>query len=247
MKNVVLIRHGQSLGQTAWDNGISRKDKSLLDCFLTERGIREATKLRSDPRLLGYNFDLVCTSPLTRAVATCVMAFGRITEHEIKESADGAPHTPFIAHSAISEAGTGIPENTGRAINTVKKDLKKKLLRCDPSAMTCLDHIDFSLLPESWPIIKKSVKKCKLESFLKWLLLEREEKTIAVVCHYNIIRWLLGNAINRVSNCMPIECVLFDDGTATRLILASHYESANFAIVPKDTKRKASKKNRWKP
>jgi broad specificity phosphatase PhoE len=121
MKNVILIRHGQSLGQTARDNGIRRKDESLVDCFLSNRGVHEAHELRSNGTLLRYNFDLVCTSPLSRAVATCVLALGHITEHEIGNSADGVPTTPFLAHSCISKAGKGIPENTGREIPVLRK------------------------------------------------------------------------------------------------------------------------------
>jgi hypothetical protein len=106
-----------------------------------------------------------------------------------------------------------------------EKDLKKKLALVCPSSSACIDHIDFSLLPNSWPLVDDSGKseiKLKLDIFLKWFM-EREEKNIAVVCHFNIIRWLLGNAIDRVPNCMPIECVLLD-GTA-RLVLKSDYES----------------------
>ena len=230
MKKVILIRHGQSLGQTARENGMSRKDERLVDCFLSNRGVREAHGLRSNGTLQRCNFDLVCTSPLTRAVATCVLALGHITEHEIKNSAGGVATTPFLAHPSISEAGTGIPENTGREIPVLKKDLKKKLSLVCPSSSACIDHIDFSLVPNSWPLVDdsgKSEKNRKLDIFLKWLM-EREEKNIAVVCHYNIIRWLLGNAIDHVPNCMPIECVLLD-GT-DRLVLKSDYESGNIPI-----------------
>ncbi len=230
MKNIVLIRHGQSLGQTARENGIDRNDERLTDCFLSKKGIRQACELRSDAILSGYNFDLVCTSPLTRAVATCVLALGHIAEREIEQSADSVPTTPFIAHTYISETGTGIPENNGRDIFVVKNDLNGKLSIISPPALACLDHIDFSLIPDSWAHVgdwrvEKSSKKRNLEMFIKWLL-EREEKNIAVVCHYNIIRWLLGNSIDRVPNCVPIECVLMDDGT--RLILKSDYESGEY-------------------
>jgi len=249
MKTVVLIRHGQSLGQTAYDNGISRKDKSLLDCFLTDQGIREALELRSNETIGRHNFDLVCTSPLTRAVATCVLGLGHITEHEMEKSADGLPVTPFIAHSYISEAGKGIPENHGRAISVLKKDLREKLSTDCPSSSSllfcgcrrrlgsgcccnrhrnrnsCLDHVDFSLLPSSWPVVKiRKLKreKDRIQMFLEWLA-ERDEKCIAVVCHFHIIIWLLNNSIDYVPNCEPIECVLLMDGPP-RLVQKSYYE-----------------------
>ena len=42
--------------------------------------------------------------------------------------------------------------------------------------------------------------------------IERPEENIASMCHYNVIRWMLWNEIRHVPNCMPIECVLGDDG-----------------------------------
>jgi broad specificity phosphatase PhoE len=230
MKNIVLIRHGQSLGQTAHERGMSREDVDLVDCFLTKRGIREALELRSNETLSRYDFDLVVTSPLTRAVATCVLAMGHITGQEMKQSGDGIPTTPFIAHANISEAGKGIPENFGREVKLLKKDLKRELSKSwewdkrtqstvSSSSLACIDHIDFSLLPKSWPLVddeSKSGEKRKLDLFLKWLS-ERQEKNIAIFCHFNIIRWLLDNRVEHILNCVPIECVLIDDGNAPRL------------------------------
>lgn len=233
MKNVVLIRHGESLGQTANENGMSRRDKSLVDCFLTNRGVHQACKLRSNLTLMRYEFDLVCTSPLSRAIATCALALGHITEHCIETTAGGVciRTTPFVAHSHISEAGTGIPENWGREIPVLKKDLKEKL-SIIPSSGFCIDRIDYSLIPSSWPHVDNNLKlKQKLNLFLEWLM-KREEKNVAIFCHYNIIRWFLGDAIDHVPNCMPFECYLLD-GTSTsnpRLVLKSDYESGNIPI-----------------
>lgn len=215
MKHVVLIRHGQSLGQTARQQGLSRQDSSFTDCFLTRKGVQEAIQLRSNPLLNEYDFDLVCTSPLSRAVSTCVLALGDIIENEIKDN--GVASTYFVANSDISETGKGIPENRGTAINVLLKDLRGKLSIVSPSIVS-LEHIDFSMLPDSWPEINdKSEKKRKLERFLVWLS-NRQEENIAVVCHHNVIRWLLNNSIDRVPNCVPIECFLTDD---SKLVLKS--------------------------
>lgn len=78
MKQVVLIRHGESLGQIANKNGISRRDPRLTDCFLSPKGIQQASELNENAILNKYQFDLICTSPLTRALATCCLAFGHL-------------------------------------------------------------------------------------------------------------------------------------------------------------------------
>mmetsp|Transcript_28626 Transcript_28626/g.77521 ORF Transcript_28626/g.77521 Transcript_28626/m.77521 type:complete len:234 (+) Transcript_28626:195-896(+) len=222
MKNIVLIRHGESLGQSAHRNGISRKDPSLVDCFLSREGVRQAIALRSDPVLQAYKFDLICTSPLTRAIATCVLAFGDTVENEMDvepppppSSNQGSRPTKFIAHSNITEVGREhkvLPENIARDIPTVKSDLTQKLAYRFPLSLGCLDRIDFSLLPESWPRPdgQRRGTRQKLTIFLQWLS-QREEENIAVVCHFNIIRALLGDRSYRVDNCVPIECILVDD------------------------------------
>ena len=243
MKNVVLIRHGQSLGQTARQQGLRRQDSSFTDCFLTRKGVQEAIQLRSNLVLNQYKFGLVCTSPLSRAVATCVLALGDIIENEIQEN--GVASTKFIANSDISEAGKGIPENRGRAIQVLLQDLRVKLSIVSPSVVS-LRHIDFSMLPEEWPEIEhgKSEQKKKLERFVEWLA-NRPEENIAVVCHYNVIKWMLNNSIDRVPNCVPIECVLTDDA---RLVLKSERSESNMGREGNASKKKsrngAQRKNR---
>ena len=227
MKNLILIRHGQSLGQTSSKQGLSRKDPSLHDCFLSNKGVNEAYQLRNHPTLQQYDFDLVCTSPLSRAISTCLLSLGHLVEKELEES--GNVSTPFIVHPYISEAGKGIPENQGRSISVLKKDLKKRLGNITTSVDTIVEHFDFSMLPESWPEVerydKQVAKKDHLESFLRWILVERPEKNIVVVCHYNIIKWILRNTIDKVPNCLPIECILDEDG----LFLKSDYEHKSIA------------------
>lgn len=231
MKNIVLIRHGESLGQTARRRGQSRSDPRLVDCFLSSKGIQEASQLRSNGILNQYDFDLVCTSPLSRALLTCILALGHIIEDELlleEKHQSGVltftstpvpsitptrtTRTPFIARADICEIGKGIPENQGRPLGPLVKDLKKKLSIVSSSAK-CMDHIDFSMLPISWPEIEgtSSGRKHGVASFLAWLT-SRPEENVAIVCHYNVIKWMLQNAIDRVPNCTPIECILTDEG-----------------------------------
>lgn len=222
MKSVVLIRHGQSLGQTAHRRGQHRKDPSLHDCFLTSKGIWEAQQLRFHNSMHQYDFDLVCTSPLSRALATSILAFGHhLTvddDHEMEEGKTSGNTTKntvstsisFIARADICEIGK-IPENKGRPLATLIKDVKKKLSTVSPYANKCIDEVDFSMVPASWPERTRGSESDSLDNFLHWLR-TRPEQNIAVVCHHNVILMLLKNEITRVPNCEPIECVLTDDG-----------------------------------
>jgi broad specificity phosphatase PhoE len=71
--HVVLVRHGQ----TAWS--LSEQHTGRTDVPLTDVGRRQATEL--GPRLGGWRFARVLTSPLTRALDTCRLAgFGDAAE-----------------------------------------------------------------------------------------------------------------------------------------------------------------------
>jgi probable phosphoglycerate mutase len=63
---VVLVRHGE----TAWS--LARRHTGRTDVPLTEHGRRQAEALRD--ALAGRPFALVLTSPLSRAVETCLLA-----------------------------------------------------------------------------------------------------------------------------------------------------------------------------
>jgi len=225
MKNIVLIRHGESLGQAASSRGRSRKDPDLLDCFLSEKGIYQAIGLSNNPPNLNgepMKFDLVCVSPLTRAVSTCLLGLGHIPAQQLEE--DRIMTTQFICHPDLAEIGGSIPENRGRAINTVVRDVRQKLKHYVDTS--CLDIIDFSLLPPSWPEITKTASKSKSKSktkkkssamnFIEWLH-DRPEENIAVVCHFNVIRKLLHNAVSP-ENCVPITCVMNDGDLSLHLL-----------------------------
>jgi Fructose-2,6-bisphosphatase len=254
MKHVVLIRHGQSLAQQAakhHQNGsgkskgsrYSRKnDPELQDCFLSHKGVQQAIDLSRNEILLKYHFDLICTSPLTRAIATtCLWQIYSLNHprHHDQQQAEGAgslvlpsssvaPNTaaaaaavtpiPIVVRAEISEAGSRIPENQGRRVHVIVKDLKEKLSSYSTNTTTLAsssflldeDWIDFSMLPDSWPNVDCG-HGGMLESFTTWLN-SRQEMNVAVVCHCHVIRWLLRNAIDRVPNCEPIECILTNDG-----------------------------------
>ena len=191
-----------------------RNDPNLVDCFLAPMGIRQAKELKCHPKLAKYEFDLTCTSPLTRALATTCLAFDHLAEEgndEVVASLSSTqPPCNFIVNADICEIGSKIPENQGRPIKQVIKEVRKKIGWIAPK---CLESFDFSLVEDSWPKDTNNNKDRK-DEFLQWLR-TRKERTIAVVCHYNTIRLLLNNTVNHVPNCHPIECTFSDDGELT--------------------------------
>jgi len=261
MKNIVLIRHGESLGQTAHQRAQHRKDPSLIDCFLSPKGIRQAKQLGQ--QLLdddSTQFDLVCVSPLTRALTTCMLGLGHLLqeydEEEVAVSAesvdaDNSATTtppPFICHPGLAETG-GIPENHGRPISVVVSDIKKKLKLHAPHARTKISQVDFSLLdPQQeggipWPPSRHDEKLTRLD-FLRWLN-DRPEQNIAIVCHYNVIMALLRYQIDHVPNSVPIACVM-REGDLDSLYIAGHesMEDPPFVVTSPGTRRKRKKKSK---
>ena len=139
--------------------------------------------------------------------------------------------TEYVCHPDLAETGGNIPENQGRAVSTVLRDVRHKLNGYTDDGMACLDRIDFSLLPTSWPdrIVasnsnsnsnrpkKRSGAKHgrhdgsqpqSQHRFLEWLR-HRPERTVAVVCHFNVIHTLLRYRLtDRVENCCPIVCLM---------------------------------------
>ena len=203
MKNIVLIRHGESMGQTARSRGVNRKqDESLTDCFLSQKGIHQACALRKEiDDLHNENkFELICVSPLTRAIATCVLGLGHLSERCEAEEDEAVP---FLCHPDLAESGSRIPENRGRPIKKVVRSIEENLSFISTS-YAAVDGIDFSLLPSSWPKHNGGASY-----FIEWLA-GRPENSIAVVCHHNVIQLLLGNASERIPNCVPIQCMLVE-------------------------------------
>ena len=79
MSNVLPVVYLARHGETAWT--ISRQHTGVTDLPLTALGEAEAVRLGE--RLKGFTFASVLTSPLQRAVRTCVLAgFGSAAEVE---------------------------------------------------------------------------------------------------------------------------------------------------------------------
>jgi broad specificity phosphatase PhoE len=179
-KTIYFIRHGESLGQTV-NEKTRRIDPTLIDCGLSDHGMIQAKELRDrfhDHNLID-TIELVVSSPLTRALQTAYIAF---------------PHTPIIIDYNLREIGTMIPENIPRSMKDVLSDIGYD---------RTTHHIDsISLKPENWPKCHdqtpKVLRKDQIQQSIQYLATNRSEQTIAVVCHYHVIR----TALYHVSSMM---------------------------------------------
>lgn len=72
MKTIVLIRHGQSTFNEHYER--TREDPGHVDARLTPLGEQQALQAREE--LAGDAFDIVVSSPLTRAIQTTHGIFG---------------------------------------------------------------------------------------------------------------------------------------------------------------------------
>jgi broad specificity phosphatase PhoE len=187
---VYLIRHGESLGQCASDESVRRTDTKLLDCSLSEKGEQQAlaiTKLFQEE--LYNEIEYVVCSPLTRAIQTAILAF---------------PNKPIIIHYELREIGTFIPENIPRPIEQVLHDIHTKY---SDYTMSNIDHTTH--LPSSWPrnhdLTPKVIRRDKVlnDVFLNYIGKVRPAKSVAVVCHYHVIRAALTNVSLSVATPTP--------------------------------------------
>lgn len=197
-KKIYLIRHGQSLGQTAKETGLDRKnDESLLDCGLTTKGELQSRNIGQFLSAKEMNsIQLIVTSPLTRALRTSLLAF---------------PDKNLIVNYDLREIGLKVPENKPRAMKHVLKDNYDLLSNRKAELL-----FDFSsLTPSDWPRDHSPivVRKDRLRRVFQWLYHEREENVIAIVCHHNVIRSAVtdGEGV-RPENGLPISCSLFSNG-----------------------------------
>jgi broad specificity phosphatase PhoE len=207
-KTIYLIRHGQSKGQAERSNGISRTDMSLLDCGLTGRGQSEAMHI---PKKFTTeeveSIQLVVSSPMTRALNTALLGF---------------PKTNIMVHYDLKELGSKIPENRPREMQEVLKDLE--YLVNERNDMTTFLGVE-SLLPAGWPCrySRPNVKGSdhRLRRVFQWLYHERDESTMAVVCHYNVIRSAVsinGSSLHP-ENALPIRCKLYSNGELVLVVV----------------------------
>lgn len=205
-RTVYLIRHGQSKGQVALEHE-RRFNESLTDCGLTDVGKCQAADIAS--RMDITKIDLVLCSPLTRALQTALIAFSK-------------HNNQIVCNYDLREVGSMIPENLPRKVHEVQTDLETWGLD--------ISKIDFeSHKPDQWPnrheTPPKVVRRDRIRDVFVRLAetLPLEIETIAVVCHYHVIRTALSDPFDakqsrdiqrnlQPKNAEPIRCILHADG-----------------------------------
>ena len=96
MKNILLIRHGQS----EWNK--LNLFTGFKNVDLSEQGVEEATKASENFKELGIKFDLVYTSVLSRAQKTSEIILKELGQHE-----DLKKKSKIIEHIALNERDYG--------------------------------------------------------------------------------------------------------------------------------------------
>lgn len=206
-KRLWLIRHGESTFNAAmdayfesnpdikkaqeqnpsewWENG-EHYDPQTPDAPLTEKGVAQAEQLAS--KLNGCPIQLVCVSPLTRALQTYTLVFQNMAHlpvlvcprlsERVNSSCDvGSP--PSHLHDRFPSLGFG----------KLAKDWWQHRSFRSPSAPSSLDP---PKKMEPLPDFQQ-----RISSFEAWLR-GRPEKDICLVCHAVVIHAIIGQW---VANC----------------------------------------------
>jgi broad specificity phosphatase PhoE len=177
-KIVHCIRHGQSTFNAHWDE--HGEDPGHFDARLTELGQRQVAERA--PELRDHPYELVVTSPLTRAIQTTLGLFG---DH---------PSRPPIHIECLHREHLESSCDVGRAPALLAQDFPH----------LAFDHLDEvwwhnegELDPRGFVYEPSPVFEGRVEEFRRWLV-GRPEKLIAVVGHGTFFNRLTGRFL---SNC----------------------------------------------
>lgn len=193
MMELVLIRHGESLGNAL--KGESAVYTGRWDCNLTERGYQQAKSLIGNPIL--ENIDAWYSSNLIRTIETAKT----ITDRDI------------IVDQRLQERSLG--EFEGLTIESVKKDPRYIKYFTDPEFMQFRNSFTVKAPGgENYGDVCERVR-----DFLQELV-SKDYKKVAIVTHHCVIRCIVKILNNlseeetlsfKVNNCEPISVQLRDD------------------------------------
>ncbi|MDO9425935.1 MAG: histidine phosphatase family protein [Methylobacterium sp.] len=190
---IVCIRHGESTFNAA--HRLTGRDPGHIDARLTERGQAQVAAARAD--LHDIAFDLVVTSPLTRAIQTTKGIFS------------GHPAEPKILVEVLHRECQESSCDMGRAASVLAAEFPD----------VAVDH-----LPEIWwheggepdadgiHVEPRTLFDGRVAAFRDWLA-ARPEGTIAVVGHGTFFYHLTGVWLD---NCETVELDLGTDRITRR-------------------------------
>ena len=179
---VTCIRHGESTFNAAHE--ATGRDPGHVDARLTDRGQRQVAAARR--ALRGTPFDLVVTSPLTRALQTTA---GIFAEH---------PSRPEILVEVLHRECQESSCDIGRAASVLAHEFPD--FRIDHLPETWW-YAEGEADPRGFHIEPRQMFDARVAGFRDWLT-ARPERAIAVVGHATFFYHLTGSWL---ANCEAVE------------------------------------------
>lgn len=197
-KQLLLIRHGRSLGNdmmdkpgNRWGDPGFRDDGSLIDSPLSDLGIQQAKEL-SRNLVETENIELIVVSPLTRTMQTM--------QHAVLPNLLTKKHNVPIIAQPLSTERVYTASDTGRKLAELPAefqngDINFDLVQEDSKWWFHTDNPGPEWRPhngQQWyavPGEPKSVFEKRIRQFERWLS-ERPEKYICLVGHWAVLRKL---------------------------------------------------------
>ncbi|KAK3281413.1 hypothetical protein CYMTET_10796 [Cymbomonas tetramitiformis] len=192
MKRMWFVRHGEAShnpfivqGKKENDAELLKKGRSILDPKLTDTGKQQAQGLRAQLEAEKRTFDVVVTTPMSRALETAHIAFSGI--------AGGFIVTPEETETAKPELGA--PQK-GRSLAEIRSEL---LFTADWDFSPTVEGANWNLRVDDGVggFVHPQPVEERLETFKIWLRSLPYEK-IVVVGHSGVFDKLLGR---NMSNC----------------------------------------------
>uniref|UniRef100_A0A6U5YYN4 Histidine phosphatase family protein n=1 Tax=Guillardia theta TaxID=55529 RepID=A0A6U5YYN4_GUITH len=189
---ILLIRHGLSVANTQKDVFFGSCDERFIDAGLSPVGRRQAEAL--SPVLEAFKPDLILSSPMRRAIQTCMLAL------------EGSPSSPpIVLHPTAMECAGEGHENEGRVVEQISQDVE----------FQCFAHwrkVNLQEMPDGawWEEERERIKqaggrKAQARSLVSWLK-HRSERKIAVFTHWGLVEAFSGRS---ASNGGPMIDFLF--------------------------------------
>lgn len=179
---IVCIRHGESTFNAA--HRATGRDPGHVDARLTDRGLAQVAAARAGLREIA--FELVVTSPLTRALQTTA---GLFTDH---------PAEPEVLVEVLHRECQESSCDVGRAASLLAEEFPG--MRVDHLPETWW-HAEGEPHPRGFPIEPRTLFDARVAAFRDWLA-ARPERTIAVVGHGTFFFHLTGVWLD---NCEAVE------------------------------------------